>query len=403
MNSDESRMKNGRLKPELRTRNIERGPGPEYRLQAASTGGPHLAKALPILVFLLIAAPVFGGEIEIPQRPAPGQPAEKEPAEGKPVIVVFDFVSAYDGDRVGKFVGKNLWAKFDRTGKCSMVERDDLVAGVEQAKFVAGFDMKPADIVKFAAEKFGATHAVWGKVEQAGGEGLKVSARAAAVEDKGEKLLVDMNMEIKNQYVVQLATKEVVRLFFKGRKATPDVGPDEEKRWLTAPNLVKNPSFELGADHPQFWEPFGKSYHQGGVSWVASPEGKGKCIKFQMDGGVAGGPGVGYYGDPISIKDGTIYRFSVRVRADGPTVKIFLKHYKLFPPGPNEKEGQWRETRRAPLNCKGGERGKWKTYTRDFRPHRNDKHDPSITRVELYAYHPAGTVYFDDVVMKKLK
>ena len=373
------------------------------RLKPASTGGPHLAKVLPILMFLLIAAPVFSAEIEIPERPVPGQPAEGKPAEGKPVVVVFDFVSAYDGGRVGKFVGKNLWAKLDRAGKCVLIGRDDVNEQVEKAKFVAGFDDKPAGVVKFAAEKFGATHAIWGKVEQVGQEGLEVSARAAAVADKGEKLAVDMSMAIKNQYVVQLATKEIVRLFFKSEKAKPDIGPAEEKRWLTGPNLVKNPSFELGVAHPQFWEPLGKSYHHGGVSWVASPEGKGKCIRFKMGAGVAGGPGIGYYGDPISIKDGKIYRFSIRVRSDGPTVKIFLKHYKLFPPGPNEKEGQWRETRRAPLNCKGGERGKWKTYTRDFRPHRNDKHDPSITRVELYAYHPAGTVYFDDVVMKKLK
>jgi len=354
-------------------------------------------------MFLLIAAPVFGGEIEIPERPVPGQPAEGKPAEGKPVVVVFDFVSAYDGDRVGKFVGKNLWAKLDRAGKCTLIERDDVNAQVGKAKFVAGFDDKPAGIVKFAAQKFGATHVIWGKVEQAGQEGLEVSARAAAVADKGEKLAVDMSMAIKNQYVVQLATKEIVRLFFKAEKAKPDIGPEEEKRWLTGPNLVKNPSFELGLEHPQFWEPFGKSYHHGGVSWVASPEGKGKCIRFKMGAGVAGGPGIGYYGDRISIKDGKIYRFSIRVRSDGPTVKIFLKHYKLFPAGPNEEKGQWRETRRAPLNCKGGERGKWKTYTRDFRPHRDDKHDPSVTRVELYAYHPAGTVYFDDAVMKKLK
>ncbi len=353
-----------------------------------------------LAVALAVPAASFAAELEIPTRP---RPETKKPAAAKPVIVVFDFVSEYDGDRVGKFVGKNLWAKLDRSGKCQLIERDDVNTAVAEAKFVAAFDAKPADIVKFAAEKLDATHAIWGKVEHADGEGLRVSARAAAVADKGEKLIVDMSMEIKNQYVVQLATKEVVRQFFAVEKPKPDVGPEEEERWLKGPNLVKNPSFEQGTDHPESWEPFDKSYHHKGVSWVASPEGKGKCIKFDLTPAVAGGPGIGYYGDPISIKDGTIYRFSVRVRSDGPTVKIFLKHYKYLPPGPNEKEGQWRETRRAPLNCKGGKRGEWKTYVRDFRPHRDDEHDPAVTRVELYAYHPAGTVYFDDVVMKKLK
>jgi hypothetical protein len=83
-----------------------------------------------------------------------------------------------------------------------------------------------------------------------------------------------------------------------------------------------------------------------------------------------------------------------------------MKHYRFFPPGPNEKKGQWRETRRAPMNCYFDKKNTWQTFTRDFRPHRDDhegKFDPTITKVELYAYWPPGVIYFDDVVLKKIK
>lgn len=323
----------------------------------------------------------------------------------KPVVIVFDFTSAYDGNRVGKFVAKNLLARLDRSQKCILVNRDDFIEAVSEAKFVAGFDDSPAKIVAFAAEKFGGTHAIWGKIAKVGAEGLKVFARAASAADKGKKLSVDTSIQVANQYEVQVATKEIRRLFFKTARVKPDVGPAEERRWLTAPNLVRNPGFERGTGHPAFWEPIGKSYHHGGVGWVPSPEGRGKCIRFTLSRAIAATYGVGYYSDPISITDGEIYRFSIRVRSDGPTIKIFLKHYRYFPAATDEAKGQWRETRRAPLNCKdeNTRRGQWQTFTRDFRPHRADEHDPTITRIELYAYHPHGVVYFDDVVMKKLK
>jgi len=371
--------------------------------------GTRMRACLLLVAASLAGSFALGGEIPIPERPAPQQPGQ-----GKPVVAVFDFVSAYDGGRMGKFVAKNLWAKLDRSRKCVLIERDDVNGVVEAAKFVAGFDDSSEKIVKFATEELGVTHVIWGVVEQVDTTGpvsersLRISGRAAGVEDKGKKLLVDVSVGVKNQREIQLATKEILRLFFKIAKPKPDVGPEEEKRWRTGPNLVKNPGFETGAAHPEFWEPISddpKHYQHRCVSWVKSPEGKGKCIRFTVPKDIAATYGVAYYGDPISIQDGQIYRFSIRVRSDGPTVKIFLKHYRFFPPGPNEKKGQWRETRHAPMNCKG-EKGQWQTYTRDFRPHRDDhdgKFDPTITKVELYAYWPKGVVYYDDVVLKKIK
>lgn len=366
-------------------------------------------RAAAAVVVLAVALPAAAHEIPIRKPPRHGRPDRGQPEKpGKPVVVVFDFHSEYDGGKMGRTVAANVWAKLDRSGECVLLERGQLLDVVKDAGYVPAFDAKPAEVARFLADKFGASHGIWGQVEQVDRGGpaaerrLRISARSVSAED-GKSLGVDMSQTVRNQRTIQFATKEIVRRFLGFARPKPDVGEAEEERWRTGPNLVKNPGFEAGDDHPQFWEPFNKSYHHESVSWVAAPGGKGKCIKFTMNRGVASSYGVGYYSDPISIQDGEIYRFSVRVRSDSPTVKIFLKHYRLYPPGPNEKKGQWRETRRAPMNCYFDEKGAWQTFTRDFRPHRDDEHDPTVTRVELYAYFPPGVVYFDDVVMKKIK
>jgi hypothetical protein len=358
----------------------------------------------------LSAGPAAGLELPIPDRPRP------EPAgPGKPVVVVYDFTSEYDGGRMGKLVGKNVWAKMDRSGRCVLIERDDVNAAVAEAKFAPGFDRAPAEIVTFTTQTLAATHAIWGKVEQVDETGpvserrLKISARAAGSKDEGKELLLDCHMTVANQRAIQLATREIVRRFFDITRPEPDVGAEEEKRWKTGPNLIKNGGFETGTTHPEFWEAIRddpKHPQHRCVSWVRNPDGKGKCIKFTIPKDIAATYGVAYYSAPVSIKDGEIYRVSVRVRSNGSKVKIFMKHYKFFPPGPNETKGQWRETRRAPMNCYFERKNEWQTFTRDFRPHRDDhegRFDPEITRVELYAYWPKGIVYFDDVVLKKLK
>lgn len=362
------------------------------RRQTRSRSNPRLSAFIRGIFFSLLVVARLGVAVLA---------ADKASEPKKPIVVVFDFSSAYDGGAVGRTVARNLWAKLDRSGRCILVAQDDVAEAVREAKFTAGFDAKQGDLLRFAAEKLEATSVIWGKVEQAGAEGLKVFARAAAT-DRPDVLSVDTDIEVKNHYELQAATNEVVRLFFELPLPKPEIGMAEEKAWQTGPNLVKNGSFEEGKGHPAAWEPFDKSYHQGGVSWVDSPEGKGKCIRFSLTEAVAAGPGAAYYSDPVSVKDGTVYRVSVRVRSDGPAVKVFLKHYKQLPPGPNEKEGQWRETRRAHMNCVG-EKGQWQDFTMDFHPHRGDQFDPEVTRVELYAYWPKGVVYFDDVVLKKLK
>ena len=45
----------------------------------------------------------------------------------------------------------------------------------------------------------------------------------------------------------------------------------------------------------------------------------------------------------------------------------------------------------------------WNTYTRDFVPYTGNRNHPRSCRVMLYAYLRPGVVYWDDVVIKKIK
>jgi len=342
---------------------------------------------------------------EAPEKPeaAPADAAAPEGAEPKPVIAVFDFESQGDENALGKWVAANFRARIVRKGLYTIVDEMDVTAAVEDGEFEPKYGGQLKEVVDFAHERFKCDLAMWGAVRMQG-EKLLISVKVAAVKDEPE-VLMDDTFGAENRHVTSAVVIEVLRLLAGEEKPKDDYNPDWDKAWAEGPNLVKNPGFELAdGDHPAGWDAWGRDYHHNMAHWVEAPgpDGRGKCMKFAMNADIAGSYGVAYYSEPIDITHGRRYRFSVRVRSEGPTVKIFLKHYAYFEPVGDEKEGQWRETRRAPLNCHGADR-QWRTFTRDFMPHRNDAHDPKQTRVELYAYWPEGVVYFDDVVMKKIE
>ena len=358
-----------------------------------------------IVVFASLSS--FAGEEQ--NQPAAADPAPAAKPGGKPemvarpILVLFDLESQGDDGELGKWVTANIRAKLFRKNTYIMVEEMDVTQAIENTNFAVKHGTPLKNVIDFATKRFAADIAVWGKAELKG-QKIVMSVKAIALKDDPE-LLVDDVFAAENRNVTSEAANEFVRRLTGEEKAKEYVDPAWATAWSDGPNLVKNPGFEeTDGDHPAGWDPWGKDYHHGMVEWVDAPgpDGRGKCIKITMDETIAGTYGVGYYGDPIDISGGTRYRFSIRVWSGAPTIKIFLKHYAWFPAKGNEKEGQWRVTRDAPLNCRGAG-PQWKEFVRDFSPHRDDAYDPKQTRIELYAYWPAGTVYFDDVVMKKIE
>jgi hypothetical protein len=127
-----------------------------------------------------------------------------------------------------------------------------------------------------------------------------------------------------------------------------------------------------------------------------------------------------YYSNEFPIEAGAVYRFQCRWRTDGPAVKVFIKcydeektDYRAASPaaargvdaGPygslNAPAGrERREVYRSQQNLYGPKNA-WNVQTEDFTP-KHVKYTPRWGRVMLYAYLGAGTVEFDDVVLKQV-
>lgn len=337
----------------------------------------------------------------------------------KPVLVVFDFEDLGDEKQIGKWVANNIRSKASKTGKTRLgwfvtiegLDRDSIVVGHQ---FFAKLDSNPDEVVAFARENFAPNYVMWGRVVREGSDALRLHVKAARLAAEGYELVLSENLLVVNQYMIGPTAVDLLYQLMGRNKEEEEKDPAAERRWKEGPNLVTNGGFERGRTHPDGWEPFGVDWQHKCASWVKAPDqdGRGKCIKFDIPGSIAATYGAAYYSNQIDVTPGAQYRFSIRVKSMRPTVKIFIKHYGYFPPMGRETKGQWREVARSPLNCKGSG-GKWKYYQRDVNPPRFsgglDRYGkpaqwvPKKTRIGLYAYWPAGVVYFDDVVYKKIR
>ena len=345
-------------------------------------------------------------------------PAKTRKVEARDDIAVFNFESFGDDNELGAWVANNIRRRIERKQLYVLLEPMDMDGIIFAHRFKIAFDSPLKAVADFTREKLGCSLAMWGCVDIIG-ESLAINVKVITT-GENPTIVLDDKFIAENRYVTQLTVQEMLRRLAGEPEPVEQEHPEWDKAWEDGPNLVKNPGFEDGEESPANWDVIGsKDYHHGMVSWVDAPgpDGHGKCIKFEMNTDIAGSYGVAYYSDPIDTSEGTRYRFSVRVMSMAPAVKIFIKHYAWFPSRGNETEGQWRETRRAPMDCYGAGPA-WKTFTRDFNPRLKDHgynttkdldkeraklHDPKITKIDLYAYWPAGTVYFDDVVLKRLE
>jgi hypothetical protein len=124
-----------------------------------------------------------------------------------------------------------------------------------------------------------------------------------------------------------------------------------------------------------------------------------------MNEGVAGSSGLLYYSEFFPVEEGALYRFQCRWKTTGSAAKVFIKCYDELPtrfqPKPGFSAGtERREIFRSQQNLKGGA-GRWNVQTEDFTP-THTQNTPRWGRVELYAYWPAGSVEWDDVVVKQI-
>ena len=323
-----------------------------------------------------------------------------------PVIVVLDFDSPQDDGATGRAAAANFRAKITRYRLFVTIEDMDREEIEKRTGFRATFDTDPKKILELASGSFHADLVMWGKVEPAGGELLRLSVRVLDCAAGPDKLRFESAVTVPNRYALQLGVFQILGEL-TGRKDPryAPLPPDAEERWAKAPNLLGAEGFETGRDHPDGWEPFGAVTQMKEVHWEKNPDGTGRCIVMRMSEAVAGMEGDYYFSEFFDIEPGAIYRIAFRVKTMAPTCKIFVKYYMWFK-DPHEKEGQWREVGRTQINCRT-KSGQWVADQRECHPQiyltrAKQLFTPRKCRIGLYAYWPAGVVYWDDVVFKKI-
>lgn len=331
------------------------------------------------------------------------------------VVIPFDFESQFDDGRYGRMVGEMVWKKLDRDGGFIIPESMlDVRDWQQRERVVPSPDTPLEQMARYVKDGFGADIAIWGKVERVAGHEWDVYDLWIKVYDfsgDSPKAIFDRKVRTKTvSEIPHVYVKSALDELY-GRQEQPMAGPDpeQERRWREGPNLVKG-DFERGTDHPEGWDPLPEY-----VSWVnasSSPGQSNRVIRFQFPKSVAASTGVLYYSEYFPIQENALYRFQCRWRSTGSQVKVFIKCYDDLPTRfqsrPNEdRRGadaspgrELREVYRSQQNLKGSAMT-WNVHTEDFTP-RHTQYTPRQARVMLYAYWPAGTVDFDDVVIKMI-
>ena len=425
-----------------------------------------------------------------------------------PVLVVYDFTSAFDNGKMGKWVADMVRGHARRSGMYLMIDPLTFDGLIAQADLKVTADTDPQTLADFTRKTFVGDIFIFGGVTRKGPEGYELAFCAYSVgKDKPEQILdetqelprkeffstaVDALLkklagvgEARDEWkalgerlkafsaqwlnafdadpdapaltttirdlsrdlaaterkltsyrMAEQANAEIMDQFKKlsaqvdsalleldvgrdkanlhARQAVVDASriSDNIRDWLdddkaelrakSAPNLVRNGDFAFGQNDPANWDTL-----KPGITWVPNPDAKApadKCIRMDVDKNTAENAGMLYYSAPFAIEEGATYRFAVRYRTASPTLKVFVKCYDLFP----EKWGfgeQPREVYRCQINVYPPDDSKtaWNTYTRDFVPYTANVNHPCSCRIMLYAYLQPGVVFWDDVVVKKIK
>lgn len=332
--------------------------------------------------------------------------SDKQEKTTQKVVIPFDFESKFDDGRYGKMIGDMLWKKLEKQGGFVIPETmQDVRDGCERTATRPNPDTPLKKMKEIVVTGQAGDIGIWGKVERVAGFEEDVYDLWITVADftvDPPKVIYELKKgrtktvsEIPHVYVKEALDK------LYGRQPPPPVAadPKQEERWAKGPNLVENGDFEKGTKAPTAWDPLPKH-----VSWVKEQESGSKIIRFTIPPDVAESSGVLYYSAFFPVEMGATYRFQCRYKTSGTAVKVFVKCYAELPTkfSKDGKSAQYerREVYRSQQNLKGGANA-WNTQTEDFTPV-HSKYTPRWGKVMLYGYYPAGTVEWDDVIVKQI-
>lgn len=382
--------------------------------------------------------------------------------DGQKVVIPFDFESRFDNGRYGQMIGDMIWQKLHREGGFIIPDSMADVRDYCSMNQIVVTSQTPLDKMKnIVREGFDGHIAIWGSVERApgfSGDVYDLVIKCVDFSQPGEPKVIYEKTARTNSVseIPHLYIKEMLdALYEREPTGPPPVNTFAEENWEKNPNLIVGGDFErASAGVPVGWEdragqnrePLGRL-----VTWAPDPENPNNhVIRFTFSQEIGDTTGVMYYSLPFQVQEGATYRFQCRWRSNGPSAKVFIKCYAEQPseyrlegsnPGvesrrtgqartnlppsrssatkPDSGTGntaarssargrsassldwdQMRECYRSQQNLKGP-LNTWNVHTQDFTP-RHTQYTPTWGRVMLYAYLGAGTVEFDDVVVKMI-
>ncbi|MGC1719546.1 MAG: hypothetical protein WA746_11210 [Isosphaeraceae bacterium] len=339
---------------------------------------------------------------------AVAQPPASDPP--KKVVIPFDFETKFDNGEYGQTIGDMLWAKLHRQGGFVIPEsKQDVRDWCQRTHMIPGPETTLEKMKEVVAREQSGDIGIWGKIERVQGFETDVYDLWINVAD----FSVDpprwiYQKKARTQTVSQIPhiyVKEALdRLYGRTEQIAGAPDPELQKRWEKAPNLVKG-DFEYGHSAPAGWDPLPHD-----ITWVVvkgkDAKAGNRIIRFTMNEDVAGSTGVLYYSNFFPVEEGATYRFQCRWRTTGSAAKVFIKCYDELPTSFRTREGgdslktEKREVYRSQQNLQGSA-GAWNVQTEDFTP-QHTQFTPRWGRVMLYAYWPAGSVEWDDVVVKQI-
>ena len=375
------------------------------------------------------------GDIQVKVKDESGKYA------GQKRVVMFDFESLWDADqgsRYGQIMGNMFWMKINREKgfiiPASMIDVRSLCATLN----IRPNPDTPLDVMREIVTKtFNADIGIWGKIERVDREVMEIYDFWMKVVDfsgdsprtiyQVDRTRTDAVAEITGIYV-----RHAMEKLYNKQARTAAENAQIEENWKNNPNLIVGGDFErvqngvpLGweARCAQHREPIGRL-----VKVVRDPDNAGNhYLHTVFDAEIAEGFGLMYYSKPFPVEEGATYRLEYRYRlAKGVNCIVFVKCYDVidtsFRPTANSlQEGftdrigqQTREVYRnqqnhmqypigAPPNEKEiANAGRWVQHSEEFTP-RHTRFSPKLGRVMLYGYHTAGTIDYDDFVLKKIK
>ena len=371
----------------------------------------HITLICIVIFFLLLPLAVLSA----------GEEAKKTGGQkAAPTLAVFAFQSKFDDNKFGDKITYMVRSKIRKKKLFMQLDDYSFADLLAVCPIEVGPDTPVDEVATAAKEYLFSEYVIWGKVDSAGGGHYLLTVYWMHVPKEGEPQKKEKVYDTREapppedpvmdaqdpKFYLASSVQDFVNEFHKITNVEPDYEKLYARNWKTAKNLVKDSSFDKSLSFPSTWLKMLDviAFDPGPMINVVKdpdPEREGNCIKFELNEYVAANNGLLCYSNWFDIEEYATYRASYDVKSLAPTVKIFVKCYDKI-------GGQWREIYRKPYNCrpKKDEDGNpiqgWQTYVATFTPWHH-KYSPKRARVMLYAYWPKGTVYYDNIILKKVR